>query len=129
MSVINEKLLEIIELDKNAAAIRWEEEGKEFTLNGSMYDVKRIEKKAGKTLLYCINDRKEELLIKKMIGTVQKNQHNKKNAAQKFQLPDFLLTNSELQTPGHKDILNKFFQFKETTTSVSKEIVSPPPQV
>ena len=43
--------------------IYWEEDGKEFILNGEMYDVVKRKMINGKEFLYCINDKKEKALI------------------------------------------------------------------
>ena len=57
-----EEELEIISLSDNKN-IYWEEDGKEFLLNGQMFDVVRTKTVNGKQVLYCINDKKEKTLI------------------------------------------------------------------
>ncbi len=56
---------EELEVISPSNEIYWEEEGKEFFLNGEMYDVIKIKKVKGKVMLYCINDKKEKSLIDK----------------------------------------------------------------
>lgn len=127
-SVIEAHLLETIELEKNAAAIEWEEEGEEFFFNNSMYDVKRIEKINGKTFLYCINDDKENALLKKMVVATEKNQKEKKNHSFKFQLPYFLVTTTFLPVPSSIPVQHIFSPFSESAIYLSGDIVIPPPK-
>lgn len=62
---LKDEELEIISLTDNKQHINWEEEGKEFLLNGEMYDVVKTKTINGKLILYCINDKKEKSLIDK----------------------------------------------------------------
>lgn len=55
--------------------IRWEEKGKEFSMNGEMFDVVRIKNVNGKTILYCLNDTQEQEIINKY------NNHTKNNSS------------------------------------------------
>ena len=57
------KELEIISYTDNQQQIFWEEEGKEFMINGQMYDVVKTKTVNGNVMLYCINDKKEKELI------------------------------------------------------------------
>ena len=43
--------------------ITWKKKGKEFILNGDMYDVVRIKEIKGKTFIYCIKDTVEKKLL------------------------------------------------------------------
>lgn len=45
--------------------IIWIENGKEFVLNGEMYDVVTIEKLNNNTIYYCFSDKDEDALLKK----------------------------------------------------------------
>ena len=56
LSTVNQNQLEQINEAENNNAIVWEEEGKEFSLNGQMYDVAKKEIVNGKAVLYCLND-------------------------------------------------------------------------
>jgi len=44
----------------------WVREGKEFRHQGRMYDIVRSASEDGKTVFYCIDDRKESLLLAQM---------------------------------------------------------------
>ena len=53
---------------ENHTNLQWQDDdGKEFTLNGEMYDVAKIKKKNGKTELYCLLDKKEKELLKNFL--------------------------------------------------------------
>jgi hypothetical protein len=58
LSTISDDQFEQINADDNLKNIVWEEEGKEFFLNGQMYDVAKKEIVNGKTILYCLNDKR-----------------------------------------------------------------------
>ncbi len=60
---LKDEELEIISFTDNKLNIFWEEEEKEFLLNGEMYDVVKTKTVNGKQLLYCINDKKEKSLV------------------------------------------------------------------
>lgn len=53
-------------LEEHAQQIHWEEEGKEFSLDGKMYDVARVVKQKDKTIIYCIADSKEDDLLSQL---------------------------------------------------------------
>jgi len=59
-----------IDLNNN---IRWEESGKEFSLNGEMFDVVRSKTVNGKTILYCLNDTKEQEIINQYNNQTKNN--------------------------------------------------------
>ena len=54
---ISKNVLQVIVLEENP--VIWEEQGKEFYLDGILYDVAAIEKQNGKTLMHCFADKKE----------------------------------------------------------------------
>jgi hypothetical protein len=56
---IPDSLLTAIVLTGNENNIDWEEEGKELSFKGAMYDVVRSRIVEGKTVLYCSNDEKK----------------------------------------------------------------------
>lgn len=49
--------------DNELKELQWEEESSEFVYRGEMYDVIKIQKDGGKTIVWCIDDRKETALI------------------------------------------------------------------
>jgi len=56
---------------KNNPAIKWEEAGKEFYLNGTFYDVVNTKKINGETWYYCINDKMESQLYKNYTASLK----------------------------------------------------------
>lgn len=133
LSSIPAASFEMIEQEKNAHLIQWEEDEKEFYLNGQLYDVKKTVKTNGKTILYCLNDIKEELLIKEMSNAAQqgdnKSTGKKNNHPLKFQLNDFLVDSTEILSIPSSCLQQFFFRFNETVFATGKEIIVPPPRV
>ena len=73
----------------------WEEEGKEFWLDGELFDVVRKKVEKGTVVYYCINDEKEEKIIEHQNKLTEKNTEteNKKQESAKLSFPDILLAN------------------------------------
>ncbi|MEI9956407.1 MAG: hypothetical protein WDM90_08930 [Ferruginibacter sp.] len=64
------KFVNKISVDNNTA-IEWEEEGKEFKLNGEMYDVVRTTYENGKTWLHCFGDKNEDKVLAKFQSVIK----------------------------------------------------------
>lgn len=62
--------------------VTWNKKGKEFILNGEMYDVVREKDINGKTFIYCIKDSEEKKLLNEFADTFHDdnagNANNKK---------------------------------------------------
>lgn len=125
---IPDSSLEIIVEEDFSDKIEWEEKGKEFFLNGELYDVARIKKEEGKTLLYCINDKKEKKLLDKLVKAVNKNHDNKRSRNIKPALPD-LVSMCLFETPDLFSGSSQYIPFKVSLVFSYKEIHSPPPKV
>jgi len=92
---IADKDMELIILEENVAAIRWEEDGKEFYLHGKLYDVASIEKQNDKTLIHCVCDKDESQLVKDVAKAVASS-HERSTGKEskhtvKFQVSDYTL--------------------------------------
>lgn len=126
LSNIDLSLLEKIDLEKNILSIEWEEEGKEFYLEGQLYDVKKTVIENSKTILYCINDKKEEQIVKKLGNASYPNKN-------KFTLkvsPIYWLTESIINISAPFKILNQsYLALSETAVPLVTEIILPPPRV
>ena len=85
---LTEKEMEVICYTDNSKDIFWEEEGKEFSFKGEMYDVVKTALVKGKKLIYCVNDKKEKLLIEKYNTLTKNNSRNSKK--QKNTTPQFV---------------------------------------
>jgi hypothetical protein len=131
---IPENLLTRICLQDNNNPVEWEEEGKEFSWNGEMYDVVKIKNEDGKAYAFCISDKKEDKIIDAIEKIVKSNTDNssdsgKHNSVGKSSIPDWVF---ELQLDNHIDeavaiTQNKYFNFKSALYFNYIEINSPPP--
>src|SRR4051812_11440542 len=63
LNTLKDDEMQVISLTDNKHDISWEEDGNEFLFHGEMYDVVKTSLINGKTLLYCINDKKEKTLV------------------------------------------------------------------
>lgn len=125
---IPESSLEVIIAEQVADKIVWEEKNKEFSIEGILYDVARIEKKEGKTFLYCINDKKEKQLLDNLVKAVNKNHDNKQGRNNiKSLLIDLVCMNDE-EEPGSLSVPSAYSCFNVTLVSSFEEINSPPPK-
>lgn len=132
LSALPESALDIVDATANKAHIEWEEEGREFFLHGQMYDVAYTKSMNGKTLIYCLNDTKEENLLKALGKIASGNAGNAGNNQPgqhitKFQSPDFIL--SELTIVGvavPDQTINAFYRVNQLPT-VTTDIPTPPP--
>ncbi len=124
--------VEVLALEQVDQYARWEEEGKEFLLNGEMFDVKRTETINGKTFLHCIKDVKEEALINKINlasgGLNGKSTSEKNKHVLKLQVKDCEISSSVLLS--FPTILSQlqFSTFIESARCNSTEIITPPPR-
>ena len=130
-SADNSSLIKIV-AEENIHQITWEEKDKEFYLNDELYDVIKIKKERGKTVLYCLSDNKEKELKKKIqevsdFSTAQQSAAKANKYLSEFQFSPFLLPgtiNSHVCfEPG------KFpFLLARHFSKVDPDIVSPPPR-
>ncbi|TWI80389.1 hypothetical protein IQ13_3066 [Lacibacter cauensis] len=125
--------LEVIDPSAAGTSFRWEEENKEFYLHDELYDIVEVRKEGTKTLYYCINDKKEKQLLKKLADAVrggQQGRHGSKHGKQlvKFQLPVFVLSKLTVEFTGLVVERPSFGMLEQHLVSVSKEIKDPPPK-
>ena len=124
---IPEDSLELIVAEENDS-FRWEEKGKEFYQDGELYDVVKSVTTSGKTVLYCINDKKEEELIHAFSKALRSG--NNSGAKQKI---NFQISDSPVEPEGI--ILNarpasciQYLFFDSPIFSFSKKVNAPPPR-
>lgn len=130
---IPENLLTKICTSDNTA-IQWEEEGKEFRLNGEMYDVVKMKYENGKTYVICINDEKEDEIFAAFEKVIESNIENSSNQSKhhstgKIVIPDWVL---ELQqdNPGNVNpsiIKREYLPYTSNLYYHFIEVNSPPP--
>ena len=134
MAALPESSLEIIDADINKNNIEWEEEGKEFYLHGEMYDVARVKKINGKTLIYCLNDKKEEQVLQDLAKAVQSGSDQNANGKPglhlvKFQLADLnILSTEKISVAVNQPARQKHFGYTVAIVSNNKEVNTPPPK-
>lgn len=132
LATLADNSFEIIVAEDNAGKIRWEEDGKEFHLNGEMYDVAKISYKNGKTLLHCLNDKKEKQLLHDWAKATKTNTNNnssdKGKLNIKFHTADFIVEDNFPKTysPAFSSCL--FALINAPLISVVTDISTPPPE-
>jgi len=128
---INDNQFEQINADDNRDNIVWEEEGKEFLFNGQLYDVGKKKIINGKTILFCLNDKKEEQLIEEMNRKEKANADNTSGNKDgkhtiKFQLPDFSGPDQSVVLVT-VPILKSYGEYTTSVCSTIKKVNTPPP--
>lgn len=86
LSKLNDDLFE--KIDAATPGLVWEEEGKEFHLKGQLYDVAKSTTRNGVKILYCINDKNEDLLIENFLKDFKtaKDNSSDKNTSHSLKL-------------------------------------------
>lgn len=103
----------------------------EFEYNGSMYDVVRMEDKGDYILYSCLNDKKEETIIKnfKRHFDERKNQSRNSSHNNHFQLVVFTaILNKVFSLQRRNNLLTQIRTRTLIYNSVTKDILSPPPK-
>lgn len=128
LAQIPESSFEVIVAEDVADKMEWEEKGKEFYLDGEMYDVAKTKIKNGKTYLYCLNDKKEKQILNELSKAVDGNHNTKqqKNTL-KSPLPDLVCMSSEEELSIFS-VPSAYSLFNVTLTSSFEEICMPPPK-
>ena len=125
--------MQVIVLEDNVASIRWEEKGKEFYLDGILYDIASTEKVGGKTLMHCMADKKELQLVKdvaKVLASVNEKSTGKESKHNlKFQLNDFVLLAVEKTGNTQSVPSRQYFDFDVAIHSLSPAVDKDPPRV
>jgi chorismate mutase len=124
---IPESSLELIIQEQYGDRIRWEEQDKEFYLDGNLYDVAKVKHENGKTYLYCINDEKEKELLANLSKTVNRNHRNGRSVL-KFQFSVYVLNKTEIIPETFSAIPNEFPLLDVSLNTSFKETISPPPK-
>lgn len=126
---LKDEVLDAISLPENQQKISWEEEGKEFSLNGEMYDVVKTKIINGKVVLFCINDKKERALIDNYNLLTKQNSSPDKKGKNTVDNSINLFVYSEEANVQHPQI--SCTQFSSFTSPLAINIadkVSPPPK-
>ena len=128
LAYIPDSSLEVFVAEEFGDKIVWEEENKEFSIEGVLYDVARIKKSDGKTFLYCINDKQEKQLLDGLAKAVNANHGNKQeNNTIKSLLIDLVCMNDD-EGPGIFSVPFTYSCFHADLVSSFEEINIPPPK-
>jgi hypothetical protein len=125
---IPDSSLDVFVTEELGDKIVWEEDNKEFSIDGILYDVARIKKSDGKTFLYCINDKKEKQLLDSLAKAVNANHGNKqeKNRIKSLLIDLVCLSNQE--EPVSFCVPSPYSPFNVMLVSSFEEIKIPPPK-
>jgi hypothetical protein len=104
-------------------SIEWTEENREFTLDGKMYDVARVEKKNGVYSVYCEHDAFEDAMIAWMKINGQKSKSKNNPVTPFFEMK----AGFECQ-PGFSEHQKNTKQPYCFYTSYEPELHTPPPR-
>ena len=128
LAYIPDSSLEVFVAEEYGDKIVWEEENKEFSIEGVFYDVARIKKSDGKTFLYCINDQQEKQLLDGLAKAVNANHGNKQEKNNiKSLLVDLVCMNDD-EGPGIFSVPFIYSNFHADLVSFFEEINIPPPK-
>jgi len=128
LAYIPDSSLEVFVAEEFGDKIVWEEENKEFSIEGVLYDVARIKKSDGKTFLYCINDKQEKQLLDGLAKAVNANHGNKQeNNTIKSLLIDLVCMNDE-EPSIFLSVPSTYSRFNVILVSSFEEINIPPPK-
>ena len=126
---LKENELEMISItaDQN---IYWEENGKEFLLNGHMYDVVKTKAVNGKTVFLCINDRKEKALVDNYNSITKQNSSSDKKGKSIIDnsISLFVYQDEKETANNFSAVAVKFTWFNACIVDNVMNKVSPPPK-
>jgi hypothetical protein len=128
-----ENLLTKICVQHNEKEIQWEEEGKEFSLNGEMYDVVKVKHEGEKEYLLCLSDKKEAKVLETLEKLVKSDNENStgsgKHTGNKIILPEWTWESLSITEEGDFfiNIAKQYHNDKSALHSSFIEINSPPP--
>lgn len=127
-SNIDEKNLVAISYTDNSKNIYWEEEGKEFSFKGEMYDVVKTAVVKGKKILYCLSDKKEKQLLENCNAFTKNNSNGKKQKNTTFHFETlFVYESKEVNTAEYVAAATTVNCYHTNLAKgVSKNVFSPP---
>jgi hypothetical protein len=123
----------VFELSAISGDIIWEEQGKEFSLKGEMYDVAKIKINGKHTWLFCLTDQKEAQLLKARADAVKSGSEQNSDNKQGSQIIKFQMTDCVISERQHELIQAVYTgsihpEYTETILYATKQINTPPPK-
>jgi hypothetical protein len=117
-------------LEDIANNIHWEEKGKEFWLQGQLYDVVKHHEAGGKRYVSCIRDEKEKEIVETHTKLTRNNSNNgpDRSKSYKYTFPDFIVNSAFTVKAYVGQAAITYPAIEEKTTHRCFDIVSPPPQ-
>jgi hypothetical protein len=116
------------EFDSNNSGIEWEEEGKEFRYRDKLFDVVKIEQTGNSVKIYCINDVKEEKLLKMYCEYINYDlSQNHKMVYLLSKIPGYYFQNFINISPSFKGESFKILCII-SYKNIIREILTPPPR-
>lgn len=130
---IPESSLERIVAENFEQQIIWKDDGKEFYLNGQLYDLVNTKQLNGKTVFFCINDTKEKHLLNEFAKVIKSENENGtgRNTGkhgvkfQQFEIISFAAQTEQASIPAKPAA---FASYTASLISSILEINSPPPK-
>ncbi len=125
----------LTKVDALANNFTWIESGKEFVLNGNMYDIVKSEKINNHTIYYCFSDKDEDVLLKKYDELNNEGKPVSSSSPKQgyhFTTIDLVYTAFPSFENLHLNFIsNKFIHFDKNLQfpSFSGDILIPPPQL
>jgi hypothetical protein len=128
LTLIPESSLDVFVAEELGDKIVWEEENREFSIDGILYDVARIKKTDGKTFLYCINDKQEKQVLDGLANAVNSSHGNKqeKNTIKSLLVDLVCMNDKERST--FLSVPSAYSPFNVILVSSFEEINIPPPK-
>jgi hypothetical protein len=130
LCALPESYLQVIAADNKK--IVWEEDEKEFSIDGKMYDVAKIKTINDIKYLYCLSDEQETILIKDLANTIQNKTGSKQQKEHKqtikFQTIACQQIESILESCAFKISRAIFPIFKQNIMTAVVSVVVPPPK-
>ncbi|MEO6220819.1 MAG: hypothetical protein ABIO81_10355 [Ginsengibacter sp.] len=122
--------MEVVSYNNNYKQIYWEEEGKEFSFKGEMYDVVKIKIINDEVVLYCIHDKKEKMLIDNYNLITKNNSSSEKKRKDNIGNAINLFINKEEKNNAVNFPLGagSFYSYDSPLPESFIYIVSPPPK-
>lgn len=128
-----DEVFEVVIADEKNEAFSWKENGKEFTLNGELFDVAKTKQQNGKTILLAVKDVKEDALIKQFVKDVNNIADNKPQGKSgklllKFQINDLIPFYENKASLFFQPVSKRYVHFNIRIVSEIPGITPPPPR-
>ena len=132
LSDMPDSLLEAIPFSGNENNIDWEEEGKEFSFKGEMYDVAKIKTVNGQKILYCSSDKKEDLLLKQLNDITGSNNQNAGKNGKSLNVKlvyDYVVMGQPDYFIGYPHTRPAYIHYDVALSQQTSPIIAPPPRL